>query len=247
MEWVSDFYSKQDEWSGVYRRSVSDEDRQRVTTISRLVGPGAKRILELGAGGGQAAAAATDAGHSVVALELVPDAAAHIRSLAENRPQLHVIEGDFYTVDVPGQFDLVCYWDGFGVGSDAEQKHLMRRIAGWLAPEGCALLDIITPWYWAATAGRGWEVGTANRRYSFDGYGCRMLDTWWPGDDESQAVTQSLRCYSPADLRLLLQHTGLALESLEAGGAVDYDKHEWHPQVPLERAMSYVAKLIRKK
>jgi len=73
-----------------------------------------------------------------------------------------------------------------------------------------------------------------------------MLDTWWPGDDESQAVTQSLRCYSPADLRLLLQHTGLTLQSLEPGGAVDYDKHEWHPQVPLEQAMSYVAKLIKR-
>lgn len=245
MEWVREFYSKQDRWSGVYRRPVSEEDRARAETIRRLSGSGTKRILELGAGGGQAAAATADAGHTVVAVELVPTAATHIRALAATRRQLHVVEGDFYTVDVPGTFDVVCYWDGFGIGTDTDQQRLFSRISTWIAPNGMALVDVLTPWYWAATAGRGWDVGAANRRYGFDAHECRMLDSWWTGTDESQAVTQSLRCYSPADLRLLLQGTGLRLSLVESGGAVDYDKHDWKPHVPLEQAMSYVAKLIR--
>jgi hypothetical protein len=80
-----------------------------------------------------------------------------------------------------------------------------------------------------------WE--RAARRYSFDPDGCRLLDTWWPEDDESRAVTQSLRCYRPTDRRLLLAGTGLALSGLEAGGAVDDKDFSWEPRVELGRAM----------
>jgi len=44
-----------------------------------------------------------------------------------------------YDVDIGGPFDAVCYWDGFGIGDDQDQRRLLRRIAGWLAPDGRAL------------------------------------------------------------------------------------------------------------
>ncbi len=77
-------------------------------------------------------------------------------------------------------------------------------------------------------------------RSEFDPNGCRLLQSIWPvGDDESQAVTQSLRCYSPADLRLLLEGTRLALHTIEPYESEDHEK-----RVSLEQAMLYLTKLV---
>ena len=77
-------------------------------------------------------------------------------------------------------------------------------------------------------------------RYVFDADGSRLLESLWPAaGDESQALTQSLRCYSPADFQLLLEGTGLALHSLEP-----YESEEHREIVPLKKAMLYLAKLV---
>lgn len=245
MTWAEEFYRSQFAWQGIYSGEPGDEHREKVGAVERLAGPGPKRILELGPGGGQNAAAAADLGHTVVAVELVPELAAHAAGLAAARPGMRVINASFYEVALDGPFDVVAYWDGFGVGEDADQRRLLRRIAGWLAPGGCALIDIYTPWYWAAADGVEMRWEGAGRRYGFDADGCRMLDIWWPAGDEARAVTQSLRCYSPADLRLLLEGTGLELAGLEPGGAVDYEEFRWEPRVELARAMQYTAGLVR--
>jgi len=56
-------------------------------------------------------------------------------------------------------------------------------------------------------------------------------------------MTQSLRCYSPADLRLLLTGTGLTIQRIEPGGAVDYAAKMYKHHVPLEQAMQYLVTL----
>ena len=248
MDWVEEFYARQDEWAGVYSGEVTDRERERIAQLEHLAGGGVKHILELGAGGGQAAAAAAEAGYQVTAIELVPTAAAHAQKLAQRNysGSLTVLQGSFYNVDLPEQFDVVCYWDGFGVGTDQDQRHLLQRIADWLAPAGCALLDINTPWYWAHTAGREMRTETFAWRYGFDARNCRMLDCWWPPQRAREAVTQSLRCYSPADLTLLLEGTGLRLQDVVPGGAVDYVAGTYREQAPLEQAMQYTAKLVAK-
>lgn len=48
---------------------------------------------------------------------------------------------------------------------------------------------------------------------------------------------QSLRCYSHADLMLLLEGTRLRLQNVEPGGAVNYDNTTYTKQVPLRQAM----------
>jgi SAM-dependent methyltransferase len=120
------------------------------------------RVLELGAGGGQSALAAAQAGHEVTAVELVPRSAAHARTLVSQATPgtLRVLEDSFYTLALAETFDAICYWDGFGVGTDEQQHILLKRIAGWLAPEGRALVDINTPWYWAKVAGRASTILT---------------------------------------------------------------------------------------
>lgn len=70
-----------------------------------------------------------------------------------------------------------------------------------------------------------------------------MLDTWWSEGDPASTVTQSLRCYAPADLELLLEGTGLQLVSVTPGGYYDVEAGSYEAEAALERAMSYMATL----
>jgi SAM-dependent methyltransferase len=255
MEWIPAFYDLQTRWTGAGDRPIHALDRRLAKAIgeARPQREGPLRVLELGAGDGRTAVATAEQGHAVTAVELVPTRVAHARRMAREHQDaiegaqgaLTIVEGDFYTLDLDGPFDVVAYWDGFGVGEDVDQRRLLRRVAGWMAPDGVALVDIYTPWYWAASAGLEMAFGSARRRYGFDAEGVRMLDTWWPEDRPDDAVTQSLRCYGPADLRLLLDGTGLRLTGLEPGGAWDAEAGRWEDSVPLGRAMGYRARLER--
>ncbi len=286
--WVLSFYDQQQRmdlrWGlGLaHDRPISVHDHARVADLLRLCSPGGEaraadgrplRLLELGAGSGQAAAAAAVAGLEVTAVELVPALAAVARRLAaaldaggsaavfgkgEALPaagdgdktlpasgRLLVLEGDFYAIDPGPPFDLIAYWDGFGIGTDEAQRQLLRAIHGWLAPGGKALIEVYTPWYWAAAAGRSQQLAEGTfRRYGFDADGCRMLDRWWEEGREDEAVVQSLRCYSPADLRLLLDGTGLRLEHVEPAGAWDDAAGRWEADAPLEKAQSFLARMV---
>ncbi|MDD5220828.1 MAG: class I SAM-dependent methyltransferase [Candidatus Bipolaricaulis sp.] len=249
---VRGFYTKQNEWARVSRDPITDAHRRNADLVYQLTSGRIGRVLELGAGGGQNAAAVADLGYSVTAIELVPSVAQNALELAtlSRKGRLRVIVGDFYDVELPDRFNVVCYWDGFGVGSDDDQRRLLQHVAGWLAPEGFALIEIYTPWYWSGIArsgmaGRETEFGGVARRYGFDAAGSRMLDTWWPVGREGEAVMQSLRCYSPTDLGLLLEGAGLALETVEPRGAYDPAQDRFIEDAPLGECMQYLAKLVR--
>jgi SAM-dependent methyltransferase len=245
MDWALEFYTKQNQWSGVYEEAINDGHRLKASWIAEFTGPGKKRILELGSGGGQVAAAMADLGHDVIAVEQAPMLCAHAQTLAAVKRvgQLTVVQASFYEVTLEGLFDVICYYDGFGIGSDADQRRLLKRVATWLTPTGSALFEIGTPWYIASVDGRGWTVGEAERRYNFDADGCRWVDTWWPIGKPEEAVQQSLRCYSPADLRMLLEPTGLQLQQIKPGGTVDWEQGKWLASVPLGKALNYLAQL----
>jgi hypothetical protein len=110
-----------------------------------------------------------------------------------------------------GRFDVVAYFDGFGIGSDEDQRRLLRRIVGWLVAGGSVLVDVLVPWYWARRAGNEEEFPTGSGVRYLDGFdpgGCRMTERMWRVGHEGDAVTQSLRCYSPADLRPAARRNG---------------------------------------
>ena len=56
-------------------------------------------------------------------------------------------------------------------------------------------------------------------------------------------MQQSTRCYSPADLRLLVESTGLQLQHSKPGGTMDWEQRKWLPVAPLGKALGYVAQL----
>ncbi len=227
--WIKDFYTQAGKWWGP-NAGVSGLEQARVSIVERLCGTGTKRILELGAGAGGTAAALADVGHAVVAIELSP-VYAHLAQELTAIPRtgsMTILEDDFYTVELDGHFDVVCYWDGFGVGSDADHRRLFRRIAqDWLAPEGSVLLDVFSPIKPARCAGIEEHLDPLEgvpesvemlRRFHFDPVQCRWIDEWQPTVHPENALAQAIRCYTPVDFLLLLENTGLTLKRIEVEG-----------------------------
>jgi SAM-dependent methyltransferase len=246
MEWVRNFYAKQYEWAD-WRRRWSDFDPNerdpRVDAVTRHAGSEPLRILELGSGTGTTAAALAVAGHDVVAIEMQSELAAYTNELAAvvTGGSLRAIAGDFYETEPPGKFEVVAYFDGFGIGTDEDQRRLLHRIVGWLVPGGCALVDVLVPWYWSRRAGNEEEFPAGSGvRYlaGFDPGECRMTERMWRTGHEDDAVTQSLRCYSPADLHLLLEGTGLSVVDVEP-----FTDEGYSEPCELPDAMLYLATL----
>ncbi|HEX2907257.1 MAG TPA: class I SAM-dependent methyltransferase [Phototrophicaceae bacterium] len=252
-EWVQAFYIQAAKWWGP---EVNGLEAGRVTTLERLCGPGPKRILELGAGAGLTAALMADQGHQVVAVEFSPVyadyARAHLKTPRSG--QLEIIEADFYTVELNGQFDVVCYWDGFGVSSDAEHRRLLHRIADqWLTPAGCVLMDVFSPFRPIRDAGTEIQLDPLAdvpdsvamlRRCRFDPLFSRWIDEWQPVAAPENAQAQTLRCYTPADFILLLDGTGLTLQRLEVEEqAIDWTADTVITAGPLTGAWTYLVQL----
>lgn len=243
MDWVKDFYSKQYRWTELYNRkdlSIYDYDRRRAEAIERLAGPGTKKVLELGCGGGWTAAAIAELGHKVVAVDIEDASAANARRMAAtvSKGEMTVVHDDFYVIKPADTFDVVCYFDGFGIGSDSDQRNLLHKVRGWLKPNGCTLIDVFNPLYWANVAGKRSRLGTVMCQSDFDADGCRLVDWVWPLNEEGSAVSQNLRCYTPADLRLLIEGSGLLLSEYQP-----YNTHLYEEPAPLFQAMLYLAKL----
>jgi SAM-dependent methyltransferase len=232
-DWVKDFYTQAAIWWGKDPQSEGTHT-ERVRLIERLCGPGPKRILDLGAGPGRTAAALAEHGHTVVAVELNPTDARYARELFKTQRlgAVTLLEADFYTVDIQGPFDVVTCWQVFGIGSDSDQRRLLRRISQeWLSPDGNVLLDVYNPAGPARDAGKEQHLsplpdvpGSVEmiERCHYDPVQGRWIDEWQPTANPENTLAQTLRCYTPADLLLLLEGTGLCLKYAEINGfAVD--------------------------
>jgi SAM-dependent methyltransferase len=256
VEWVRDFYSVTGRWWGRAESAVGQVDLARVAALHAICGDTPKRILELGCGYGSTVAAMTEAGHRVIGVEISDRADFSEQFVAELGRASRIVKDDFYTVQLDGPFDVVCYWNGFGVGSDTDQRALLRRVAEeWLAEGGTALIDISNPFVWARwdgdqeykpkrpEDGYDYDLGELTQ---FDPIRNRFADTWWADDNPGEKWTQSIRCYTPADLRLLLEGTGLTLDAvLVSGEIVDLDQPQLGLASLLREAYEYLAVLAR--
>jgi SAM-dependent methyltransferase len=234
MEWVEPFYTQKARWLHALGmpHDVLAHDRARTTMLQRLCGPAPQRILDLGCGDGGTAAALADAGYDVVAVELSPFRAERARALAAlKRPgTMTVRAGDFFAVALAGRFDVVCCWDGFGVGTDADLRRLLARIADeWLTLGGSVLLDVFNPLAWSRRAGdvRRFDSIGVTVTYAFDPVSCRFSEHCRPDDAAVAPIMQSVRCYTPADVQLLLEPVGLSIGKLLVNG----DTVDWQADI----------------
>ena len=255
-DWIKDFYTQAGIWWGAEPHDDPGDHRTRAAAVERLRGPGRWRVLDLGAGSGFTAAAMADAGHEVVGVELNPTDIAYAQQLLTiPRPgSLSMVEGDYYTVELDGHFDVVTWWEGFGLGSDADQRRVLRRIAHeWLAPGGCALIDVYNPTRPARHAGEAVQLDALEgvpgsvamiERCHFDPVYNRWIDEWQPVADPGKALAQTVRCYTPMDLLLLLEGTGLALQRIEVDGQeVDFSSNRIALSEKLLEAWACLAQL----
>lgn len=238
--WATSFYDFQDSLIHCYSDPIHPFHHERAAEVRAQFG--GNTLLELGSGGGQWAVAAALAGYTVTALEYREAGTQQARTFAEQHGvSVQALTGDFYHADPGGpSFDLVCYWDGFGIGTDDEQRALLRRIPGWLNPGGRALIEVYMPYYWVKHAGFTRRTPEYIQTYGFDALGCRFTDTY---TTKNESQTQSLRCYTPADLQMLLRGTGLTLLDAVPGGQYDTASQTWHPRATLAECMQWVAVL----
>ena len=253
-DWIRDFYTQTAVWWG--RNTDHDRYERTAQTIERLCGSGTKRILDLGSGPGGIAAAMADLGHTVVAVDF-SERVRYAQELSQlpRKGSLTVLEADFYTVELEGYFDVVCCWQVFGLGSDMDQRRLLRRMAqDWLAPTGCVLMDVYNPArpirdvgaeeLLPPLVGVPESVEMMNRCY-FDPVYCRWIDEWQPTAAPNKVLAQTVRCYTPVDFLLLLEGTGLALKRIEVEGEeVEVKTNRIVTSGPLMTAWTYLVQLV---
>lgn len=240
--WVLSFYKKQFElMDPQIEFRMEDDLALQVKQIHEQVGKPFTTMLDIGAGSGILARAMAKNGTEMTTVELVPELVEYAKSCSPD--SIAILCGDFYTIQLQQQFDVVSYMDGFGVGTDEEQLFLLKRIAGWMKEDGCALIDIYQPSYWRKVNGQEMQIDEAFRKYGYDEENERMLDTWWHNDHPEDAVTQSLRCYTVEEISKLCQKAGLKIVAIFPGGAMDYDDWTYSSLVSLNECLAYRIKV----
>lgn len=238
--WVEPFYRKQFEWMD-QNVDMADAYTEFAQEVKEQVGKPFREMLDIGAGRGEVAKILAEQGVQMTTLELVPELVEFARERSDGQVRSYC--GDFYTFILRETFDVVSYFDGFGIGSDEDQLHLLQRIRNWMKQDGCALLDIYQPLYWQQVAGKEMTVGTAYRVYDYDERSHRLLDTWWDPELTEEKFTQSLRCYSLEEISSLCQKADLEIVGIFPGGAMDYTEWRYHERVALHECLSYRIKV----
>lgn len=225
--WVKDFYDSAAAWWGESWYE-GENLKPRLDMVERLVGKAPKALLELGAGTGETSAFLAAAGYQITAVDLSAKNFEMLSEVAKKYPAVTPMQGDFLTVPLAGQFDAVVLFETFGMGSDADQRSLLNRIdAEWLAPGGVVLMDVYHPFGPIKCAGDEQSLDRLEKvpgsvdmteRSFYDPVLGRWIDEWEPVQDKSALRRQSVRCYTPADLLLLLEATPFIVTRAEFCG-----------------------------
>lgn len=239
------FYQKQYELSETVV-DFSTVPTNYVNEMIEQVGRDFSTILELGAGNGALARGLSPYAKAITTIELVPKMVNYAKSF--DTANITSLVGSFYDVDLPKQYDLILYIDGFGVGTDRDQLHLLKRIYNWLNEEGVALIDIYHPNYWQKISGAKmtpYAGSNITRVYGYDQANQQMTDTWWHDDKPDDKYTQTLACYSLDEIYELCKKAKLKIIAYYPGGAMDFENWVYHENVPLTESLSYRIKVVK--
>jgi hypothetical protein len=107
-------------------------------------------------------------------------------------------------------------------------------------------MDVFSAWWWVRQSGKEeWKSANLMQGFDFDPVKSRFIDSWWPVNDKTKVITQYIRCYSPADLLLLLEGTGLELVSVEVKGKeIDLSRTDHNMSAPLWEEWKYLVKIV---
>ena len=131
LDWVDSFYSFQNRYFEVYLGDITDHDHRRLQLVADAF-PERGSVLELGGGGGQTACLFAQHGFDVSMIEIQESSVKHAAALMDrNNVTCSIYNEDFYEIELNEQFDVICYFDSFGIGSDADQIRLLLRVNHW--------------------------------------------------------------------------------------------------------------------
>jgi len=199
-------------WWGRAESAIGPVDRERVATLHAICGETPKRILELGCGYGSTVAAMSEAGHHVTGVEISDP-----RQLFEQFVEHSVAHrASSKMISIPFSSRVALMSSATGTASASarhDQRVLLRRVANeWLTEGGTALFDISNPFVCARWDGDE-EHKPARPEHgddydlceltAFDPIRNRFADTWWITSNPGEKLTQTIRCYAPADLQLI--------------------------------------------
>ncbi len=257
-DWINSFYDSAVTWWG--ESWYDGENLQaRLDLIQKFSHPHQKQILELGAGTGETAAFLCQHGYQVTAVDLSQKNIELLLKYQQKLPGLTVYAGDFTQVEIEEKFDLVCMFETFGLGSDKDQKTVLKRISEtWLKDGGVVILDVYHPFGPIQKAGRKQELDRLENipgsvdmtEYSYyDGIKNRWVDVWEPRDNPEDRQIQSIRCYTPADFCLLLNGINLEIKHIFYNGEeVNFKQDEIDLASPFENHQNnYAYTVILKK
>lgn len=179
-----------------------DEDEAQLLALQSLLGPAPRRIVDLGAGAGRIASPLADLGHSILALDINPDAldrcapAVQTRSTDFMSPDADVAhpEGDAHAFLILGNTFLLLH-------DPIDALRLFQRLAHHAAPDASLILDNFPASLWREVAEGYWQEGISED--------ASMQMIWDHADPviairEDDQVDESDWTIRPSDTRLRL-------------------------------------------
>jgi len=218
MDWVKNFYNKQYLYLPV---NDSDYYNRKFLLLKRVLNGNLsdKKCLELGGGRGEFLLLAAKEHLRTSMVDISKKACAVARKKTKGYDHINVICTDFYEYLASNKscFDIICYWDGFGIGSDEEQETLLRLINESLTSKGMAIIEIYSPYFWINFNNYVINIShNVKRKYNFNLYKSILLDNWSFPDNSQEC--QYLRCYSPVEIIKTTNEIGFKTKLLSVNG-----------------------------
>jgi SAM-dependent methyltransferase len=200
-------------------------------------GPGPEsRILDLGCGPGLYANPLARTGARVTGVDFSPNSLAHARKTAQEEGlPVDYRKANYLELELEGSFDLVflIYGDLCPL-SPAQRATLLRKVAGWLAPEGRFVFDVTSrALFDSVEESASYEWARAGGFWAADPYFLFTNRFRYPEEkvfldrhrvieiNRQREIFNWIQCFEPGTLEVELREAGLKVQELVGNLAGD--------------------------
>ena len=223
--WWAERYSRLFAIDRAFGGEIDGMAEEQADFIERLVAlrPG-ERILDLGCGAGRHSILLAERGFRVVGLDLSTDLLAAARAAWQRRhpdePGPTWVAADMRQPGLEGCFEACIAMDhSFGLfDDDVEHLEVLGAVSERMSPGAPLVLELMNPYFWSHHADtRHYPPGALAagahivRPCRFDADRGRIEDhvtVFFPGGDAEVLPVQSLRAWTPPEIRALVSEAG---------------------------------------